>query len=29
MTRSSIDWTERTWSPTTGCDRVSSGCGNC
>lgn len=27
MTR--IEWTERTWNPTTGCDRVSPGCDNC
>jgi protein gp37 len=27
--RSSIEWTEATWNPTTGCDRVSLGCDNC
>lgn len=27
--RSSIEWTEATWNPTTGCDRVSSGCDFC
>lgn len=27
--RSTIDWTESTWNPTTGCDRVSAGCDNC
>ena len=27
--RSAIEWTETTWNPTTGCDRVSSGCDNC
>ncbi|MGW1768586.1 DUF5131 family protein [Streptomyces sp. NPDC002073] len=27
--RSPIEWTEATWNPTTGCDRVSSGCDNC
>ncbi|QUX30577.1 phage Gp37/Gp68 family protein [Nocardiopsis akebiae] len=27
--RSSIEWTEATWNPTTGCDRVASGCDNC
>lgn len=27
--RSSIEWTQATWNPTTGCDRVSSGCDNC
>ena len=25
----SIEWTEITWNPTTGCDRVSVGCDNC
>jgi protein gp37 len=25
----SIEWTEVTWNPTTGCDRVSAGCDNC
>lgn len=24
-----IEWTDATWNPTTGCDRVSSGCDNC
>lgn len=24
-----IEWTEATWNPTTGCDRVSHGCDNC
>ncbi|MET8763092.1 phage Gp37/Gp68 family protein [Lentzea sp. NPDC004782] len=28
-TRSSIEWTETTWNPTTGCDRISAGCDNC
>lgn len=27
--RSSIEWTEATWNPTTGCDRVSTGCDRC
>ena len=27
--RSSIEWTEATWNPTTGCDQVSKGCDNC
>ena len=27
--RSSIEWTEVTWNPTTGCTRVSEGCDNC
>lgn len=26
---SSIEWTEATWNPTTGCDRVSPGCDHC
>lgn len=25
----SIEWTEATWNPTTGCDKVSVGCDNC
>jgi protein gp37 len=25
----SIEWTEVTWNPTTGCDRISSGCDHC
>lgn len=24
-----IEWTEATWNPTTGCDRISAGCDNC
>ena len=28
-TRSRIEWTETTWNPTTGCDRVSAGCDHC
>lgn len=27
--RSSIEWTEATWNPVTGCDRTSPGCDNC
>ncbi|MBV9163721.1 MAG: DUF5131 family protein [Pseudonocardiales bacterium] len=27
--RSSIEWTEATWNPTTGCDRISRGCDHC
>ena len=27
--RTGIEWTEATWNPTTGCDRVSPGCDNC
>jgi len=29
MKKSRIEWTEETWNPTTGCDKVSSGCKNC
>jgi protein gp37 len=27
--RSAIEWTETTWNPSTGCDRISDGCDNC
>jgi protein gp37 len=27
--RTSIEWTEATWNPTTGCDRTSPGCDHC
>jgi protein gp37 len=27
--RSAIEWTQATWNPTTGCDRVSPGCDHC
>jgi protein gp37 len=27
--KSAIEWTEATWNPTTGCDKVSAGCDNC
>jgi protein gp37 len=27
--KSAIEWTETTWNPTTGCDRISPGCDNC
>jgi protein gp37 len=27
--KSAIEWTDATWNPTTGCDRVSPGCANC
>lgn len=27
--KSAIEWTEATWNPTTGCDRVSAGCDHC
>lgn len=26
---SAIEWTQATWNPTTGCDRISAGCDNC
>ncbi len=29
MADSSIEWTEKTWNPTTGCDKISPGCDNC
>jgi protein gp37 len=29
MANSSIEWTEMTWNPTTGCDKVSAGCKFC
>ncbi|QDH78731.1 phage Gp37/Gp68 family protein [Echinicola soli] len=29
MAQSSIEWTEMTWNPTTGCDKVSQGCKFC
>lgn len=28
-TQTSIEWTEQTWNPTTGCDKVSPGCQHC
>jgi len=28
-TKTSIEWTEQTWNPTTGCTKVSPGCQNC
>jgi protein gp37 len=28
-TTSKIEWTEKTWNPSTGCDRISTGCDNC
>lgn len=28
-THTGIEWTEATWNPTTGCDRISPGCDNC
>ena len=29
VTRSSIEWTDMTWNPVTGCTKLSSGCKNC
>ena len=29
MAQSSIEWTEMTWNPTTGCDKITSGCKFC
>jgi protein gp37 len=29
MGKSKIEWTERTWNPTIGCNKVSAGCKNC
>lgn len=29
MAESRIEWTEMTWNPTTGCNKVSAGCKNC
>jgi len=29
MSESSIEWTEMTWNPTTGCDKISAGCKYC
>ena len=29
MGKTRIQWTERTWNPITGCDKVSAGCKNC
>ncbi len=29
MADTAIEWTDTTWNPTTGCDRVSPGCDNC
>lgn len=28
-TKTGIEWTEVTWNPTTGCDKISSGCDHC
>ncbi len=29
MAQSKIEWTEQTWNPTTGCNKVTAGCKNC
>ncbi len=29
MAKTAIEWTEHTWNPVTGCDKVSPGCDNC
>lgn len=29
MSKSSIEWTEKTWNPVTGCDKISAGCKFC
>ena len=29
MAQSSIEWTEMTWNPVTGCTKISEGCKNC
>ncbi|HHG86381.1 MAG TPA: DUF5131 family protein, partial [Bacteroidetes bacterium] len=29
MAKSSIEWTESTWNPLTGCTKISPGCKNC
>ena len=29
MAKTTIEWTEVTWNPTTGCDRISAGCDHC
>jgi len=29
MAQSSIEWTEMTWNPSTGCDKISAGCKHC
>jgi len=29
MSNSKIEWTEKTWNPTTGCTKISPGCENC
>ena len=29
MAKSAIEWTESTWNPLTGCDKISPGCKHC
>ena len=29
MTQSKIEWTEATWNPSTGCNKLSAGCRGC
>jgi protein gp37 len=29
MSATTIEWTQKVWNPTTGCDRISKGCDNC
>ena len=29
MSKSTIEWTQETWNPTTGCNKLSAGCKNC
>jgi protein gp37 len=29
MSKTSIEWTQETWNPTVGCDRISPGCAHC
>jgi protein gp37 len=29
MSKTTIEWTDTTWNPTTGCDKISAGCKNC
>jgi len=29
MAQSSIEWTEMTWNPVTGCTKISAGCKHC
>ena len=29
MAKTSIEWTEGSWNPTTGCTKISEGCNNC